>query len=101
MSKATLEDALLNNIANQERFVKEFPFLKSIQEQRSRKSKGCGQCGKKSKGIDYNMIRRAILSMSTENKRKLLTLLNVDQLVVRVPNGRHIEQRTIIKSRLN
>jgi len=100
MAKKVLDDATIANMARQEKFTAEFPWLKGVVAAKSRKA-GCGKCGSSNRnGVDFNQLRRVILALDKNKKRKLLTLLDTDELVVRVPNGRQIEVRTITLSKL-
>lgn len=82
-----LDDAKLASLAANPKVTEAFPFLKVLRDadRRLRASGGCGGCGAKKKGVGLDRakalytVRRTIVGLSTEQKRKLLGLLGAKE----------------------
>lgn len=90
-----IEESVLISMAGNPNFIKEFPFLKGLQ-QLSRKSTGCGGCNKvASKRVQLvNAAKQSIIQMGAEKKRRLKRLLKAKQVRIRVAVAGNVKEHT-------
>jgi hypothetical protein len=87
-----LEGSMLASMATNPNFIREFPFLKTIQQPGART--GCGRCGQKAnKRIQSaNAVKQQIVSMGKEKKVRLKKLLRAEKVRIRLAaNGKVTE----------
>ena len=91
-----IQDTLLETIARQDSFLREFPFLKAISRGSGRR-KGCGHCGggqaARLTQNTYAIVKATIAGLSSDSKRRLKTMLNAKhvRVVYRASSGKGIE----------
>lgn len=84
-----IEDSTLTAMANNQRFLSVFPFLKSLQK--TPKKPKCGRCGSKNnrRANAYTSAKRALAGMGPVQKRKLKELLNAEKVRIIFRNERN------------
>ena len=90
-----INDNTIVNMAKQERFLKEFPFLKSMNRlnQGPKKKKGCCRSSNNRVSETFAAARRTLAGLPRAKKQKLKELLGATQLriVHRGPGGKMIQ----------
>jgi len=91
-----LEEAVLIGMAGNPNFVKEFGFLKSLNQLNTTKKGKCRPCGQRtSKRIQMiNAAKQSILTMGAQKKVRLKTMLKADKVRLRVQAGGKIREHT-------
>jgi hypothetical protein len=93
----TIEDSLLISMAANPAFVKEFPFLKSLEKPQALSGKpNCGGCRKTQadRTLATMSAKVAIATMSNDKKKRLKQLINTDQVRVKYREGNRVLQKT-------
>lgn len=82
----TLDDSALDRLASDPKFVQAFPLLKQLAA--AQRSRGC--CGKtdQRRASIYHAVKTAIVTLDTESKKKLKTMLNTNSIRLRYRNAR-------------
>lgn len=90
-----IEESVLISMAGNPTFVKEFTFLKGLQ-QLNRKSTGCGSCNRTAaKRVQLiNGAKQAIIVMGAEKKRRLKVLLRAKKVRIRVASAGAVKEHT-------
>ena len=89
-----LENSLLQSMAGNERFTREFPFLKTLATARR---PGCGRCGgrlsNRNQAAMLNTVKRMFHSLAAPQRLRLMTLLDTQkiQVVYQQPNGQTLK----------
>lgn len=90
-SKQVIDEYFLGQMLVNRKYLKAFPFLATYAKAKV-KSAGCGTCGSgsKEKSPDYDAIKRALASLSADDERKLLQMMDAASAVLfyRGPSGR-------------
>jgi len=81
-----LEEGALTALASDEKFLKEFPFLRSL---KSVPKAGCGTCGgsNNQRASAYTSAKAAIAGMGQDKKRKLKQMLSAKHVRVVYTTG--------------
>lgn len=90
-----IEESVLITMANNPNFIREFGFLKGVQQLRSKKT-GCGKCNRNA-GQRINLVngaKQTIVSMGAERKRRLKQLLKAEKVRVRVAHAGKVTEYT-------
>lgn len=90
-----LEDGLLRSMAADLRFTREFPFLAGL---KTSTRSGCGRCGRRVREAQapaLDAARRTLAGLPTEKKKKLLQLLNTQQVRLRYHDGTRVVVKTL------
>jgi hypothetical protein len=92
-----IEDTTILNMARNEKFLGEFPFLTSLGAIAKKKVGGCGQCGSgnRERGQALNAAKATIAGMSAEKKKRLMQLLNAEKIRVVFNDGARTLSKTI------
>lgn len=90
-----LEESVINSMAGNPNFVREFPFLKNVTTA-GRKRTGCGKCNRKAsrRVQSVNAAKQQIISMGKENKVRLKKLLRAEKVRVRVGEAGRVTEYT-------
>lgn len=91
-----LEDGVLTSMAHSEAFLKEFPFIKTLQGTKPKKS-GCGGCNaamNARKADEFSRVKAAFASMGDDRKRVLKQMLNTRKIRIIYRDGKRIQERT-------
>lgn len=95
-----LEEATLIGLANQQTFLKEFPFLNLLKSLASATTRGsCNTCGanrarSQQRASTVLTAKQTIAGMGDDQKRKLKRLLNTEKVRVTFKQGAKIVQQT-------
>jgi hypothetical protein len=75
-----LEESVINSMAGNPNFVREFPFLKNVTTA-GRKRTGCGKCNRKAsrRVQSVNAAKQQIISLGKEQKSRLKKRESKDQ----------------------
>lgn len=86
-----IEEGLLSKMANDAKFVKEFPFLKSLQS--TKKPGGCGGCkAAQERAVVFTSAKKAIRGLPSDKSNRLKQLLNARSIRVRyMDRGKTVE----------
>jgi len=94
MSAVTLDDTTIRLMLANSSFTVAFPFLRTMTKTIT-SGCGCGQGGKKRKQVpDFDGIRRAVVALSVEDKKKLKKLFGGAQVSVKY---RRLSDRQLVK----
>jgi CO dehydrogenase/acetyl-CoA synthase alpha subunit len=90
-----IEEAVLISMAGNPNFVREFGFLKGLQQLRKSRT-GCGRCNKGAgKRVQLvNAAKQSLVSMGAEKKRRLKALLKAEKVRIRAANGGKVTEYT-------
>ena len=92
-----IEESLLVSMAQNQKFTKEFPFLKGLARYAASKG-GCGGCGanrsNSTKATVYTQAKQTIAGMGDVKKRALKKLLNAAKVRITYKQGARIVQHT-------
>lgn len=90
-----LEEAALISMAANPNFIREFSFLKGLQQLRKTRT-GCGRCNKGAgKRVQLvNAAKTSVVSMGAEKKQRLKQLLNAEKVRVRVAAAGKVTEYT-------
>lgn len=90
-----LDDPTLKSMAVDQRFLADFPFLSTL----AAKPGGCGRCGRRSTSAtatqNTDVIKRTLVNLPIDKKKKLLQLLNAKQVRLRYRDGNQVVVKTI------
>jgi hypothetical protein len=95
-----IDDSMLQALARQPQYVREFPFLKQVSDNAPKKKRGCGSCGGAVKATTnrlqeaLNQAKLALVSMADDRKRTLKSLLNTQQARVVYKSGSKVSKLT-------
>lgn len=88
----TIEDSTIVGMANNARFVKEFPFLKKALVA---KKSHCSKCARKAgnKAANMQKVKQEIAGLSSSRKAVLKQLLDTKQarIIYRQPSGKTVK----------
>ncbi len=90
-----LEETVINSMAGNPNFVKEFPFLKNVSTSVAKRT-GCGKCNRRpSRGVQaVNAAKLQIVQMGKEKKVRLKKLLRAEKVRVRVGEAGRVTEYT-------
>jgi hypothetical protein len=90
-----LDESSLVSMAGNPNFLKEFGFLKGLQ-QLGKTRTGCGRCGNgAAKRVQtVNAAKQSIVSMGVEKKLRLKKLLNAEKVRLRVATSGKVTEYT-------
>lgn len=90
-----LEESVINSMAGNPNFVKEFPFLKNVSTSVGKRT-GCGKCNRRpSRRVQaVNAAKQQIVSMGKEKKVRLKKLLRAEKVRVRVGEAGRVTEYT-------
>ncbi len=91
-----LEDSVLASMANNRIYTEAFPFLKVLQQLSSAPS--CGSCGKSGnndqRSATLTQVKQTIASMGDQQKRRMMQMLNAEQIRLMYKQGAKIISHT-------
>lgn len=82
----TVDDAVVQRMLGDERFLSEFPFLKMLggfdDQQAAGNGRRCGKCGRKNRetATRYQHVKRGLADMDGAKKLKLKQLLGAGEV---------------------